>query len=240
MRAKKQTKMASLPKKLAFGYVRVSTGQQAAEGVSLEAQRDQIKAWCDFNGYELAEIFQDAITGTKSHKRPGFQSAIAAVMKAGAPLIVYSLSRFARSTIDAISITQQMERAGADLVSLKEKFDTTSASGKLYFRIMAVLAEFESDVIKERTTMALDHLRRKGMRISGKIPFGFNLEGKSLVPNPTEQLARDRIIKMRAENISLRAIAEELNKLKIRSKGGKPWGASSIQSILAAHAREAK
>jgi DNA invertase Pin-like site-specific DNA recombinase len=240
VRAKKKPVMTSGPKKLAFGYVRVSTDRQANEGVSLDAQREQIRSRCAYNGYDLSDLFVDAgVSGKRSGNRPGLQKAIAAACDVGGALIVFSLSRLARSTIDAITISRKLEKAHATLVSLKEDFDTSTGAGKLFFTIMAALAEFESDAISERTRMALDHLRHQGMRLGGSIPFGFDLgsDGKSLVKNPIEWAARERILKLRKEKVSLRAIAEQLNADKIRSKGGKPWGASSIQSILASHAK---
>lgn len=243
MRAAKANKMAELVKKQAYGYVRVSTEMQAAEGVSLEAQTERIRAWCIGNGYELADVLVDAgLSGSKSANRPGLQSALKLVCENSAALIVYSLSRLARSTLDAINISQKLEHAGADLVSLTEKIDTTSAAGKMIFRMLAVLAEFERDVISERTCSALNQLRRKGQRVSGHIPFGYDLgaDGKTLIANATELRVRDRIIGDRAAGKSLRAIAEALNAERIPTKLGKPWGASSIQSILAAHARSRK
>jgi DNA invertase Pin-like site-specific DNA recombinase len=86
-------------------------------------------------------------------------------------LVFYSLSRLARSTKDAIAISERLSRAGADLVSLSEKIDTTSAAGKMIFRLLAVLAEFERDLISERTKAALSVKREKRERISA----GFRL-----------------------------------------------------------------
>ncbi len=105
-------------------------------------------------------------------------------------LIVYRLSRLARSTKDTIAIGERLDRAGADLVSLSEKLDTTSAAGKMVFRMMAVLAEFERDQVSERTATAMAHKKEKGERV-GTIPFGFDLsaDGIALTKNPKEQAA---------------------------------------------------
>lgn len=130
----------------AIGYIRVSTEQQAEEGVSLAAQKAKIAAWCEINDYELANVFVDAgISGKSMDKRQGLRDALAAVKKGGV-LVVYSLSRLARSTKDTLAISEQLGKAGADLVSLSEKIDTTGAAGKMMFRMLAVLAEFERDV----------------------------------------------------------------------------------------------
>ena len=112
----------------AIGYIRVSTTEQASEGVSLEAQRAKIAAWAVANDYELVAIHEDAgITGTSMEKRAGLQAAIAATGK-GMALVAYSISRLARSTADMLEIAAGLEKKGADLVSLTEKIDTTAAA----------------------------------------------------------------------------------------------------------------
>ncbi len=151
----------------------------------------------------------------------------------------YSLSRLARSTKDAIEISERLHHAGADLVSVSEKIDTTSPAGKMVFRMLAVLAEFERDILVERTKTALDHLRSKGMRISGRIPFGFDLagDGETLKRNATEQATLARIRSERVAGKSLRAIADGLNADGAKTKQGGKWGASSIQAVLATDGR---
>ena len=121
----------------------MSTGGQATEGVSLEAQMAKAQAWAAANGYEVGGIYSDAgISGKRTANRPGLQDALREVCaERGNVLIVYSLSRLARSTKDAIAIAERIEKAGADLVSLTERIDTTSAAGKMVFRMLAVLAE---------------------------------------------------------------------------------------------------
>ncbi|MEE9311133.1 MAG: recombinase family protein [Planctomycetota bacterium] len=82
---------------------------------------------------------------------------------------VYSLSRLCRSTKDAINISEQLDKSGADLVSLSERLDTTSASGKMIFRMLAVLSEFERDQISERTKAALAHKKSLGQRVGHRL-----------------------------------------------------------------------
>jgi len=143
----------------AIGYIRVSTASQADNGVSLDAQRDRIKAWCNANGYRLDTVYSDrGMSAKRADNRPQLQKALTATCKSrNAALVVYSLSRLARSTKDAISIAERLDKAGADLVSLSEKLDTTSAAGKMMFRLLAVLAEFERDLTSERTKTAMAH-----------------------------------------------------------------------------------
>ena len=126
--------------KQAIGYIRVSTERQADEGVSLDAQKAKITAWCAANDYELVDVQVDAgISGKSMGKRQGLQRALSSI-KRDMALVVYSLSRLARSTKDTIAISEQLNKDGADLVSLSEKIDTTGAAGKMMFRMLAVLA----------------------------------------------------------------------------------------------------
>jgi DNA invertase Pin-like site-specific DNA recombinase len=132
----------------AVGYVRVSTNRQATDGVSVEAQRDRIVGWCSANGYGVAQVYVDAgMSGGRADNRPGLQAALARACRTKGVLVSYSLSRLARSTKDALAISERLASAGADLVSLSERIDTTTAAGKMVFRMLAVLAEFERDLI---------------------------------------------------------------------------------------------
>jgi len=221
--------------KPAVAYVRVSTEQQATEGVSLEAQQEKINAWCLLNDYQLVSVHVDAgLSGKRADNRPELQLALDQVTRFGGVLVVYSLSRLARSTKDTIAISERLEKAGADLVSLSEKIDTTTAAGRMVFRMLAVLAEFERDQLSERVTMAMDHKRRKSERISGRIPYGFTLaaDGVALVAEPTEQNTLATIRQLRDAGASIRSIVAHLNNNQVPTKGGKPWCVSTVHTLL--------
>lgn len=221
----------------AIGYIRVSTVCQAEEGVSLAAQRGKIEAWAALNGYEMTGVFEDAgISGSKASNRPGLQDAVDAACAEKAALVVYSLSRLARSTRDALAISEKLDKAGADLVSLSEKIDTTSAAGKMVFRMMSVLAEFERDQISERTSAAMQWLKAQGRYTGGRVLFGYEV-GKDgvLVRNPIEQdvIARAREL-VQVKGLGLRAAARVLNSEGHRSRAGNEFQATQIKQMCAA------
>lgn len=216
--------------KPAIIYVRVSTDRQAGEGVSLEAQEAKGRAWCLASGFDVASVHVDAgLSGRRADNRPALQAALEEVVRLRGVLVVYSLSRLARSTRDAIQISDRLDKAGADLASLSERLDTTSAAGKMIFRMMSVLAEFESDQISERTTMALGHMKAKGLRV-GQIPYGWALaaDRKSLVRVEDEQRVIANIRAMRAEGRGLREIARTLRAADL----GQSWTPTSVGRIL--------
>lgn len=214
-------------------YVRVSTADQATEGVSLEAQQAKLNAWAELNDATILGIYSDAgISGTKDD-RPGLLAAMQAACKNRACLCVYSLSRLSRSTTTTIQLADQLSRAGAELVSISEKIDTTTAAGKMVFRMLSVLNEFERDLVSERTKSALSHKKAQGQRV-GQIPFGYDLasNGIDLIPNPAQLEAIELISDLRAAGLTYQAIADELTARGIPTQSGKQkWSTASIHKI---------
>lgn len=217
----------------AIAYLRVSTIGQAEDGVSLDAQQSKIAAWCAVMGYELVETYADeGISGHSMMKRYGLQQAVDAVCTCGGVLVVYSLSRLARNTQETLELGNRLAKAGADLVSLSEKIDTTSAAGKMVFRMLAVLAEFERDQVSERTTMALAYKKSQQERV-GELPYGFQEgpDGK-LIEHAGEQANIAMIRRYRAEGLSLRAIVGAATKAGLLSRAGRPFQLTQVVRIL--------
>ena len=221
----------------AIAYIRVSTDEQAREGVSLDAQRGKIAAWCEVMGYELVETCADeGISGYKMDRRPGLQAAVDAVCAIRGVLVVYSLSRLARNTRETLELGERLSKAGADLVSLSEKIDTTSAAGKMVFRMLAVLAEFERDQISERTTLAMEYKKAKQERISRQVPYGMQLatDGCHLEPNEAEQSVIALARALHAEGLSSRKIAATLAARGLYSRVGTVFTSTAVLAMVAA------
>jgi len=217
---------------LAVGYTRVSTEEQAREGVSLDAQKARIEAWALANETTLVGFFEDAgISGSRTENREGLQKAIGMACEKRAILVVYSLSRLSRSTKDTLALAERLEKAGADLVSLSERIDTTSAAGKMVFRMLAVLNEFERDQISERTAAALRH-KRENRQPYSPTPYGFDRVGNLLVMNHDEQQVIEDIQELRGKGWSLRRIADRLNDVGVRAKNGGQRFPSALRSVL--------
>lgn len=219
----------------AVGYIRVSTVDQAVEGVSLDAQRERIGLWCRGNDYNLLGVHVDAgLSGGRADNRPGLQKAIEQACRNKAAFVVYSLSRVGRSTRDVIDITARLDKCGADLVSLSEKIDTTSAAGRMLFHILAALAQFERDLTAERTVAAMAHMRSQNRRISRHIPFGFLLsdDDATLVSDEGEQAVIETMLRLREKGDSYRAIADGLNKKSVPSKLGGLWSAKTVRGVI--------
>jgi DNA invertase Pin-like site-specific DNA recombinase len=222
----------------AIGYIRVSTQGQADEGVSLEAQRAKIEAWCNLNDAELVAVFEDAgVSGASMNGRDGLHAALKATSK-GMALVCYSISRIARSTRDMLEIAERLNTRGSDLVSVTEKIDTTTAAGRMVFKMLAVLADFERDQIGERTKMALAHKRNMG-EVYAATPFGFDAIDGRLVEVKKEAMVIADILRMREAGSSLAEIAESLNARGVEGKRGGRWYASTVRYLINRQARAA-
>jgi len=221
--------------KQAIIYLRVSTAGQVIDGVSLEAQESKARAWCLSNDYQVTAVFTDAgISGKSTANREGLQNALDATKK-GDALVVYSLSRLARSTKDTLSISDKLDKKKVDLVVLSEKIDTTTATGKMMFQMLAVLSEFERNLTAERTTAALQHKKANGER-TGSIPYGFKLavDRVKLLKDKTEQALIALVKQLREGGLSLRKIAAKVAEQGFKNRVGNAFNAQSISNILGA------
>lgn len=217
--------------KQAIGYIRVSTDKQATEGVSLEAQEAKIRAWADLNDYELIAIYSDeGISGSSMTKRDGLKAALKEV-KSGMALVAYSLSRLSRSVEDTLAISRQLDKIGADMVSLSEKIDTTGAAGRMIFNMLAVLAQFERDQIAERTQSALRHKKATG-KVYSPTPYGFEAINGELIKVAAEADVVAEIVEARKSGQTLQQIADGLNAQGIPTKMGKAWQPATIHLLL--------
>ena len=134
-----------------IGYARVSTHDQ-----TLALQQDALtKAGCQ-------RIFTDTASGGQTD-RPGFSEALSH-LRAGDILVVWKLDRLGRSLKDLIARITQLQSQDIGFKSLTEQIDTTTSGGKLIFHIFGALAEFERDIIRERTQAGLEAARARGKR----------------------------------------------------------------------------
>ncbi len=229
---------------IAIGYTRVSTVEQADEGVSLDAQAAKLRDWCERNGHGVPRLESDeGISGKRADNRPALQRALDAVCRERGVLVVYSLSRLCRSTRDALDIAERLKRAGAHLVSVTEQIDTTHAMGAFFFTVMAALAELERRLIGERTREALGHKRRNGHKLGGLSPYGYRPvdtgirapDGRVVITLESvqnEQRVIEQIRSMRDNGRAYRAIADRLNHDGTPTRTGAQWSAKVIRDIL--------
>jgi DNA invertase Pin-like site-specific DNA recombinase len=220
-----------------IGYIRVSTEEQASDGVSLATQREKLHGYAKLYDLELVEIIEDAGQSGKTLDRPGLQKALAMIRRGEAGgMLIAKLDRLSRSVVDWNTLIDDYfgERAGRQLFSVADSIDTRTAAGRLVLNVLMSVAQWERETIGERTRDALQHKIRNGERC-GKVRFGYRLaeDGSTLIPVPDEQEAIQTIRRLKGAGESLRDIAAELTRRGILTKeGNAQWKHTTVARIL--------
>ncbi len=224
----------------AVAYTRVSTTMQADTGYSLAAQTEAIRAYCNLYDIELVELYSDEGLSARTLERPGLISALEQLkLDKASMLIVHKLDRLTRSVADlGILLDTHFKEGAFELASVSEKIDTTTPGGRLTLNILTSVAQWEREVISERISTAMQHMKREGKR-TGYIPFGMKLheDGIHLINNQDEQDILNMIRQKREDKMSLRKIAAWLNSQKIWNRG-RTWNAVTVRSKLLSMATE--
>jgi DNA invertase Pin-like site-specific DNA recombinase len=217
----------------AIGYVRVSTEEQAREGISLENQKAKIQAYCKLHDFELDDIIEDAGKSGKDLNREGVKAIIQRIKERGIDaVIVYKLDRLSRRVLDTLNLIELMKKHKVIFHSITDSIDTKTAMGKFFLNIMASLAQMERDLISERTKDALRHKISRNER-AGQIPYGWTLadDGKTLVVNIEEQKTIRFIRELHRKGLNYSAICRELTRQGYQPLGSY-WYAQSVKNIL--------
>jgi len=222
------------------GYVRVSTEQQADGGVSLEAQRAKLAAYALAMDLELVAIEEDAGLSAKTLERPALQRALG-MLDAGTAegLLVTKLDRLTRSVRDLGALVERYFAAKHSLLSVADSIDTRSAAGRLVLNVLASVAQWEREATGERTRDALAHLKATGVRLGGS-SIGWERgdeideQGRRVVRESEADVAAiEQMLALRAQGLTLRAIAERLTAEGHRTKRGGKWAAETVRKVLA-------
>jgi site-specific DNA recombinase len=221
-------------------YTRVSTDEQAREGVSLQAQEARGHAYCELHGLVVKRNYCDeAVSGSKplAHRPQG--SKLCADVAAGTVrhVVALKLDRLFRDAIDCLEVSRDWETAGVamHLIDLGgQAVNSASAMGRFMITVLAGAAEMERNLIRERTRMALHHKRERGDRLGGT-PLGFlGAPGAPLVVLHDEIATVRVILRLRQRDPArwtFRAIAERLEREGHRTKRGGRWEAMTVKRV---------
>ena len=214
------------------GYLRVSTEIQADEGYSLIAQRQDIERYCQLYNLELIDIITDEGESACNLERSGIQRALK-MLSAGLAegLIVAKLDRLTRSVSDLGYLLKEYFTKYT-LMSVADKIDTSSASGRLVLNIVVSVSQWEREAISERTKKVLQHKKNNGER-TGNIPYGKKLsdDGLMLTENKQEIEILNRIKELRAEGMPLQDIRLQLSFDGYYTRPGNPFTLSQISKL---------
>ena len=219
------------------GYIRVSTEEQARDGSSLALQREKIEWYCKAHDLELVRIECDAGVSAKTLEREGVAAVLDDLDRGRVDgLVVIKLDRLTRSLSDWDGLIKRYfsEEAGRRLFSVGDSIDTRTAAGRMVLNLLMTVAQWEREVIAERTRDALQGKIGRGERC-GRVRFGYTLaaDGKTLVPDPDQQKAIAFMKQWEAQNKTYREMAAILTEMGIETKEpGKVWRPGVIYQIL--------
>lgn len=218
-------------------YLRVSTEEQANHGVSLAAQENKLRAYCELQGIEIADVVrEEGISAAKPlATRPGGEQLLRSIAKGEAQHVVaLKLDRLFRDAEDALHTTKAWDAAGVALHLVDmggQTINTGTAMGRFFLGMMAGFAELERNLIAERTKTAMTHKKENGQAYA-PTPYGYDREGDNLQTNDQEQATVKRIKALKEAGATLREIASALNDEGVPTKRGGKWHASTVRYIL--------
>lgn len=221
-------------------YLRVSTQEQAREGISLAAQEAKLHAYCALRGLRIVEVICDAgVSGGKPmHSRAGGQRILDLVRRSAvAHVIAYKLDRLFRDCADCLTVTAAWDKKAIalHLVDLGgQTLDTSSAMGRFFLTVMAGAAELERNLIRERTSEAMGYVKSQGHKTGGDVPYGYAVaaDGKTLVAHEQEQAMLEAIRAARQRGFSQRAVVAELTRQGFTTRKGTPLILRQVQRIM--------
>ena len=211
------------------GYVRVSTDEQAASGLGLEGQRVAITQAAEQRGWRLTGIVEDAgLSGSTMAGRVGLEAALHAVSIGEADgLVVAKLDRLSRSLLDFSHLMERSRREGWAIVALDLGVDTSTPQGELMAAVLATFAQFERRLIGQRTKAALDVIRAQGLIQLGR-------------PRSISDDLHLRMLAMRSQGLTYRAIADTFNVEGIPTGQGGRWYPATIQQAIKSRSNKQK
>ena len=230
-------------KKKAAIYCRVSTyDQSTGEYSSLHGQEDLLKNYCKLQGWEIYDIYKDAVSGSNLEREELQRLMLDAEDKKFHIVAATKLDRVSRSVIDFLELDKKLRDLGIDIVITTQNIDTTTSTGKMQRTILLAFAEFERDVIAERTREKLFVQAQQGFWGGGHSPLGYDVMDKKLVINSEEAQLVKRIFEYYLELPSTSKVTTRLNTEGYTSKqrktkagtitGGSKFSKEMVKRIL--------
>lgn len=226
-----------------YGYIRVSSDQQADSGLSLSAQsatiKEAAKRLAKQHSLMIGKIFRDpAVSATRFalFARVGGCSLNNALAK-GDHVVIAKLDRAFRSQRDCVLTCESWMARGVIVHMLDIGVDTDTPLGRMLIGILSTIAQWEAARIGERIRDANQSRRTQGKSTNGHRIHGYKICRGKLVPDKTERSIARRMVAMRENGKILREIAEHFNGRKIRRPSGKAWNPQAVNRMIARHKR---
>lgn len=219
-------------------YIRVSTTRQRDEGVSLEAQERKLKIYAEMYELDLVSIEVDVASGKDIIKRPALKRCLAMLESDEVSgMLIMKLDRLTRSVRDVCFMVEKHFK-DKRLISVNDQIDTQTPTGILMLTLLTTFAQWERQVLSQRTCEAMDFLKSNGVRL-GRLPFGQMYSGEEgennrqvIIDNEEEQLTIRRMVGLRSDGLTLQAICDRLSDDGHTTKRGGNWQPCTVNAII--------